>query len=59
MQGLQDFNKAISIRPDAAPAYLNRALLHQLQNQHPLAIDDFATAIGLTQNQAEPFGDRV
>ena len=47
---LQDFNKAISVRPDDAPAYLNRGLLYQLQNQHQLAIDDFTTAIGLTQN---------
>ena len=35
-----------------------RGLLYQPQNQHQLAIDDFTTAIGLTQNQAEPFVGR-
>jgi Tfp pilus assembly protein PilF len=30
-------------------------LLYQSQKQHQFAIDDFSTAIGLTQNQAEPY----
>ena len=43
---LNDFNKAIAMRPDNAQAYYNRGLLYQGQRQHQFAIDDFSTAIG-------------
>ena len=55
LDAFNDFNKAISIRPDNAQAYYNRGLLYQSQRQHQFAIDDFTTAIGLTQNDAGPF----
>ncbi len=34
-------------------------MLYQSQRQHQFAIDDFATAIGLTQNEAAPFIGRA
>ena len=51
---LQDFNKAIALRPNTAQTYYNRGLLYQGQRQHQFAIDDFSTAIGLSPQQAEP-----
>ena len=40
--------------PTTREAYYNRGLLYQSQRQHKFAIDDFSTAIGPAQNQAEP-----
>ena len=55
---LNDFNKAIAIRPDSAQGYYNRGLLYQSQPQHQFAIDDFSTAISLAPNQVEPLTAR-
>ena len=55
LAAFNDFNKAISLRPDSAQGYYNRGLLYQGQRQHQYAIDDFSAAIGLTSNEAEPF----
>ena len=40
-QALEDFNKAIALRPDDAEAYYNRGLLYQSEKQHEFAIEDF------------------
>ena len=53
MLAFQDFNKAISLKPDNSQAYYNRGLLYQAQKQHQFAIDDFTTAITLSR-QTEP-----
>jgi Tfp pilus assembly protein PilF len=55
IRALENFNKAMAIRPDNAQAYYNRGLLYQSQHQHAFAIDDFSTAIGLSTQQAQPY----
>ena len=42
-------------RPSNGQMYYQRGLLYQAQTQHKFAIDDFSTALGLIQQQAEPF----
>jgi len=57
--GMSEYDAAFVFMPlSEAQAYFNRGLLYQGQRQYQYAIDDFSTAIGLSQQQAEPFVER-
>jgi tetratricopeptide (TPR) repeat protein len=58
-EALAEFNHAIEIGPHNADALYNRGLLYQGEKQHPLAIDDFSAANGLTPQRAEPLLGRA
>jgi Tfp pilus assembly protein PilF len=49
-----EFDRAVALDPHNAQALYSRGLLHQSEQQHPLAIDDFTAANGLTPQRAEP-----
>src|SRR5260221_13767968 len=53
-EALAEFDHAIALDPHNADALYNRGLLYQSDKQHPLAIDDFTAANGLTPQRAEP-----
>src|ERR1700675_3944554 len=53
-EGLAELDHAIALDPHNADALYNRGLLYQGDKQHPLAIDDFSAANGLTPQRAEP-----
>src|SRR6202140_5744742 len=53
-EALAEFDHAIALDPHNADALYNRGLLYQSDKQHPLAIDDFSAANGLTPQRAEP-----
>ena len=49
-----EFDHAVALDPYNAQALYSRGLLHQSEQQHQLAIDDFTAANGLTPQRAEP-----
>jgi tetratricopeptide (TPR) repeat protein len=53
-----ELDTAIKLNPRLAPAYYNRALLHQSINEPDLAIRDYASAIGLNPKMVEAFANR-
>lgn len=59
---LDDFNKAVSLNPEFAPAYVNRGNLLLMLNQGPdsvkEAIKDFDRAIVLSPGLAAAYGNR-
>jgi tetratricopeptide (TPR) repeat protein len=53
-EALAEFDKAIALDPNSAPALYDRGLLYQSEKQHQLAIDDFTAANGLMPQEAGP-----
>ena len=58
-EALAEFNHAIDLDPNNAPALYGRGLLYQDEKQYQLAIDDFTAAYGLKPQQAEPLLGRA
>jgi tetratricopeptide (TPR) repeat protein len=55
---LQDFDKAVTLKPDYPEAYYNRGNLHCLMRQYDKAIEDYTHAIELTENDANAHNNR-
>src|SRR5215475_7975063 len=51
-EALEEFNQAVALDPYNAQALYGRALIRQANNQHELAIEDFAAASGLNPQKA-------
>lgn len=58
-QALAEFDHAIALDPNNAPALYRRGLLYQGEKQHQLAIEDFTAANGLTPQRADPLLGRA
>lgn len=55
---LHDFDTAISLKSDYAPAYYNRGLVYNSEGMYGEAIRDFTKAIALKPDYFEAFDDR-
>ena len=55
---IEDFNKAISLKPDFAEAYSNRGAAYNQSKQYERAIKDFDKAISLNPSLAECYYNR-
>src|ERR1700682_2131947 len=58
-EALSEFDHRIALDPNNARPLYSRGLLHQDENQHQLAVDDFTAANGLTPQRAEPLLGRA
>jgi len=47
---LEDFDKEIDLDPDYMQAYYFRAFAHQREGNHQRAIEDFTTALTMTND---------
>ena len=54
----QDYNQAITISPDYAPAYVGRGNMYRQRNQTDLALADFNAAIRLDPTDPRAFHNR-
>ena len=52
---IEDFNKAISLKPDYANAYYNRGIAYVKLGQYQLAIEDYNKAISLKPDYANAY----
>lgn len=57
-EALRDINKAISLNPDVAYFYYNRAVIYCLMGDMPSAIDNYTKALDLYPNFAEALYNR-
>ncbi len=55
---IEDFTRAIELKPDYAIAYNNRGAVYRSKGEHDLAIDDCDKAIQLKSDYAEPYSNR-
>ncbi len=55
---IEDFTKAIELKPDYAIAYNNRGAVYRSKDKHDLAIEDCNKAIQLKSDYAEPYSNR-
>ena len=55
---IEDFTKAIELKPDYEIAYNNRGAVYRAKGEHDLAIKDCNEAIQLKQDYAEPYSNR-
>jgi signal transduction histidine kinase len=55
---LNDYNEAIKLKPDYAPAYNNRGNLYRKQQEYELALNDLNRAIVLRPDLAQPYLNR-
>ena len=55
---IEDFTKAIELKPDYALAYNNRGAVYRSKGEHDLAIEDCNEAIRLKHDYAEPYSNR-
>ena len=55
---IEDFTKAIELKPDYAIAYNNRGSVYRSKGEHDLAIEDCNKAIQLKSDYAEPYSNR-
>jgi tetratricopeptide (TPR) repeat protein len=56
---IEDFNKAISLKPDYAYAYNNRGVVYGQLSQYQRAIEDFNEAIRLKPDYADAYNNRA
>jgi tetratricopeptide (TPR) repeat protein len=56
-KGIDDYNKAISIKPNAI-TYFNRGNSYKVLGQYQKAIDDYTEAIRLKPDFANAYGNR-
>ncbi len=54
-EAIQDFTKAIKLKPDYAEAFYSRGRTYDLQGEHDRAIQDFTKAIELKPDYAEAY----
>ena len=52
---IEDFNKAIRLKPDNADAYNNRGTIYTKFGQYQMAIEDFNNAIRLKPDDANTY----
>ena len=55
---IENFTKAIELKPDYALAYNNRGAVYRSKGEHDLAIEDCNKAIQLKSDYAEPYSNR-
>ncbi|MDE0017857.1 MAG: tetratricopeptide repeat protein [Candidatus Poribacteria bacterium] len=55
---IEDFTKAIELKPDYAIAYNNRGAVYRSKGEYDKTIDDCNKAIQLKSNYAEPYSNR-
>lgn len=58
-EALEDYKKAIELKPSYADAYNNRALLYQLMGEHDKAKQDYDEAINLEPSYADAYVNRA
>ena len=58
-QNIEDFNKAISLKPDYADAYNNRGFIHLKLGRHQQAFDDYSYVIQLQPIYANAWNNRA
>ena len=58
-QAIEDFSKAIEIKPDDIMAYNNRGSAHAQQGDYIQAISDFTKAIGINSNDPVAYHNRA
>lgn len=49
-KAIEDYNKAILLKPDLAEAYFNRGVAYQSKGQKNMAIADYKKSCGLGHN---------
>lgn len=57
-QAIEDYTRAIELKPDDARSYDNRGLTHQKIGDYSLAINDFTTAVAINPSYAKGYVDR-
>ncbi len=57
-QAIQDFNRAIELKPDYAEAYVNRGAAHMQKGDLARAIEDYSRAIELQEDLADAYSGR-
>jgi Flp pilus assembly protein TadD len=55
---IEDYNKAINLKPDNPDAYNNRGTIYTKLGQYQLAIEDFNNAIRLNPDDADTYFNR-
>ena len=55
---IEDYNKAIRLKPDDADAYNNRGTIYTKFGQYQMAIEDFNNAIRLKPDDADTYFNR-
>ncbi|HOX37768.1 MAG TPA: tetratricopeptide repeat protein [Candidatus Brocadiia bacterium] len=55
---MPEFNRAVRLNPQFAPAYRNRGTAHEMLQQHDEAIGDFTKAIELNPSDAASYSNR-
>ncbi|MEZ4684639.1 MAG: tetratricopeptide repeat protein [Bacteroidia bacterium] len=55
---MQDLNAVISIRPNFAPAYNNRGMIHFSNQNNVAALEDFEKSLKLAPDYVEPLMNR-
>ena len=58
-EAITDLDKAISLKPDFAEAYLYRGAVNNEIGKYEVAIDDFDKAIGMNPNLADAYVSRA